>query len=387
MNIIYLDNSATTKPYTEVADCVYNCMLNNYGNPSSLHIAGIEAERLLKASRDIIAKSIGANRDEVFFTSGGTESNNIAIAGGVSANKRNGNRIITTKTEHASVSAVFDNLKTQGFDVVYLPVDENGVIDIEFFKNAINKDTCFISCMLVNNEIGTIQPIKQLTKIAKKINPDVVFHTDAVQAYMKVPVDVNALGCDIMSVSSHKIHGPKGMGALYVKKGVKIKSIVFGGGQEKALRSGTENVPFAAGFARAVEINLENLTNNIIKLKKLKEILYYGLKDIDNVKINTGMSEIFAPHILNVSFKGIRSEIILHSLESEGIMVSSGSACSSNKPQKSATLTAIGLRDEYIDSAVRISLSHTNTEDEIISAVEIIKNIVNTLKRTAGKKN
>lgn len=379
--IVYLDNSATTRPYDEVIDSVYLNMKNNYGNPSSKHILGVEAERLLNNARLQAASVIGAENIDVFFTSGGTEANNIAILGALGANKRNGNKIITSSIEHPSVLSVFEYLKTKGYDTSYIPVDKNGIIDLEFLKNEIDDNTSLISCMLVNNEVGTIEPCSEIKNIIK--NKNIIFHIDAVQAYGKIDFNIDDLGADLLTISGHKIHAPKGVGALFVKKGIKIAPVIFGGGQEKDIRSGTQNVCAIAGLLVATQITKENLRQNIEKTKQLKTRLYDGIiKNIDDIVINSPGFDISSPHILNVSFLGTKSEILLHMLENEGIMVSSGSACSSNKPAKSKVLTNMGKGEKIIDSSLRFSLSHTNTFDEMDYTIEKLIYCVSNLRKT-----
>lgn len=375
---VYLDNSATTKPYDEVVDLMCDVMTSNYGNPSSLHRIGKKAEDLLSESRLVLANTIGCKEDEFYFTSGGTESNNIAIIGYANANKREGSRIITQRTEHAAVLEPFKHLETLGFDVVYIGVDGSGFPNLDELKSAINDDTILLSFMYVNNENGAIFPIDQISAFCdhKKCR----LHIDAVQAFGKLPINVKVLGCDMMSLSSHKIHGPNGIGGLFVKQGTKINSIVFGGNQEKGLRSGTENIASAAAFAKAATIKLSNLESDCQKVLALKNMLKDGIcQKVENVVINSPENSVCT--ILNVSFPGVKSEVLLHVLESKGIYVSTGSACNSRKKKYSYVLGEMGLKDNVIDSAVRFSLSAFNTPEEIDYTVEVLKKEIPILRK------
>ncbi len=374
---VYFDNSATTKPYTEAVSVMCDVMTSNYANPSSLHKMGKNAEDLLNSSRNILAKSIGAAADEFYFTSGGTESNNIAILGYAMANKRDGMRIITQKTEHASVLEPFKHLESLGFDVVYTGVDEFGFPNLEEVKNAINDETILLSFMYVNNENGAVFPID---KISALCSGKCILHVDAVQAYGKIDVNVKSLNCHMLSLSSHKIHGPNGIGGLYVKKGTKIIPVVFGGNQEKGLRSGTENVASAAAFAKASEIKLKNRNETAAKMAELKEKLKKLLIDgIENIIVNSPQNSVCS--ILNISFPGVKSEVLLHVLESKGIYVSTGSACNSRKKKYSYVLTEMGLKPEVTDSAVRFSFSEFNTFDEVLYTAEVLKKEIPILRK------
>ena len=375
---VYLDNSATTKPYNAVTELMSDVMLNNYGNPSSLHKMGKKAEDLLTQSRITIAKSIGCQEGEVYFTSGGTESNNIAILGYAMANKREGMRIITQRTEHAAVLEPYKYLESVGFDVVYIGVDEWGFPNLTELKEASNPDTILLSFMYVNNENGAIFPIDKISSMCdhKKCR----LHVDAVQAYGKINVNVKSLLCDMLTISSHKIHGPNGIGALYVKQGVKINPIVFGGSQEKGLRSGTQNIASAAGFAKAAQIKLSNLAQDSKNIAVLKEHLKSGLcQRIENVRVNSPENSVCS--ILNVSFPGVKSEVLLHVLESNGIYVSTGSACNSRKKKYSYVLEEMGLKDNETDSAVRFSLSSFNTLEEIDYTLDVLEKEISILRK------
>lgn len=365
---VYLDNSATTKPYAEAVNVMCEVMNSNYANPSSLHRLGKFAEDSLNKSRETLAKSIGCNQNEFYFTSGGTESNNLAIIGYAMANKREGNRIITQPTEHAAVLEPFKYLESQGFEVCYVPVDSFGFPDIEALKNLINDETILLSFMYVNNENGAIFPIE---KIASLKRGKAALHVDAVQGYGKLNINVKKQNIDMLSLSSHKIHGPNGIGGLYVKNSLKINPIVYGGSQEKSLRSGTENIASASGFAKAAEIKISNLEDDAKKMESLKQHLKEKLLcGIENVIINSPENSVCS--ILNVSFPGVKSEVLLHVLESKGIYVSTGSACNSKKKKYSYVLKEMGLKDNIIDSAVRFSFSSFNTIEEIDYTAEVL---------------
>ncbi len=379
---VYLDNAATTKPRKEVIDAVVMAMELLYGNPSSLHRKGVEVEKSIKITRKVLAKALGCKDQEFYFTSGGTESNNIAIRGIVEANKRMGKHLITTKIEHPSVLNTFNELEEKGYEVTYLDVDNRGFISLDQLANSIKSDTMLVSIMHVNNEVGSIQPIGDIGKIIKQKNPKTLFHVDAIQSFGKIKFSLSSLFIDTLSISGHKVHGPKGIGGLYVKKGVKIKSIVTGGGHEMGLRAGTENVPGILGFGEAVKFLLEEQDPLISQMKALKVYLVEQLQEkINDIILHNGIDDRFAPHIINISFLGVKSEVLLHSLEGDGIYVSSGSACSSKKKGYSHVLTAMKLKDSVIDSSLRISISDTNTKEEIDYAVLEIKKQVELLRK------
>ncbi len=360
---IYLDNSATTKCYPECGKLVYSVMTEQYGNPSSLHRKGIEAEKLIKTASKRIAATLKADEREIFFLSRGTEGDNLAVLGASGAKR--GMHVITTSIEHPAVMNTVAYLEKKGYEVSYLSVDKNGRINLSEFERLIRRDTVLVSVMLVNNEIGTIQPVREMSRILKKKNKNALFHVDAVQGYGKIPFTAESLGADMITLSSHKIHGPKGVGALYIKSGTTLKPIIYGGGQQNNVRPGTENVPGIAGFGLAAEISHTDFEEKISRMEYLKCRLRDGiLKEIPDVSVNTP-TENAAPHILNVSFKGAKSEVILHTLENDGIYVSSGSACSSHKKAPSYVLTEIGLKPEYIEGSIRFSLSEFTTEEEI----------------------
>lgn len=372
--IAYLDNSATTKPLDSVIDYMAHINREIYGNPSSLHSFGFEAEKIVKKARETILCSLGDAEGNVVFTAGGTEANNIAIIGSVRSKLKRRPHIITGKTEHPSVTEPFLYLKENGAEAEFCPCKNNGQIDLDKFAETVTEKTELVSLMLVNNEVGAVLPVLQAAKILKSKSPNAIFHVDAVQGFGKVPINVKKAGIDMLSISAHKINGPKGIGALYIKKGVNVKPVMFGGHQENNLRSGTHNVPAIGGFSLACEAAFCNLEENAKKMNELKNYLLGELKKIPFCKINGGEGEEFAPNIINASFDKIRSEIFLHALEKKGVFVSSGSACSSNKPAPSHVLLAMGFNRQRTDSAVRLSLSAQTTFSEVeYAAHEIIK--------------
>lgn len=377
----YFDNSATTCVTETVKDKVVKVMTQDYGNPSSMHMVGVDAEKYIKESQEIIAKILKVDPKEIYFTSGGTESNNMAAIGTAMANKRLGKRIITSSIEHASIGAVMKKLEDEGFEIVCLPVDEFGVVKMEALKEAMNEDTILVSIMHVNNEVGAIQPIEEIGKYIKKINPKVVFHVDAIQSFGKMEVRPKKCNIDLLSVSGHKIHGPKGSGFIYIKKNTKINPIILGGGQQLGLRSGTENVPGIAGIGQAAKDCYENLQDNVAVMTELKDYMIDKLGKIENVGINSRGGSEGAPHIVSASFAGVRSEVLLHALEEKEIYVSSGSACSSNHPAISSTLQAMGVDKSLLDSTVRFSFSKFNTKEEIDYAIEQIEALLPMLRK------
>lgn len=377
----YLDNSATTKASESVKNLVVRVMTEDYGNPSSLHMKGVEAEKYIKESKDIISKLLKVEPKEIIYTSGGTESNNLALIGCAMANKRAGNHIITSEIEHASVLSTMKFLEDNGFMVTYLPVDNDGHVSMEALKNAMTPETIFVSVMHVNNEIGAIQPVEEISKMVKAVNPKVIFHVDAIQSFGKLVLHPKKMGIDMLSVSGHKIHGPKGSGFLYVSDKVKIKPVIFGGGQQKGMRSGTENVPAIAGIGLAAKEAYDNFEEKIARMTELKDYFIDRVTEIENVTVNSKKGTEGAPHIISVSFNGVRSEVMLHSLEDKHIYVSSGSACSSNKPSVSATLKGIGLSADRIDSTVRFSLCYDTTKEELDYAVDTVAGMIDMLRK------
>lgn len=377
----YLDNSATTCAFARVCDIMMKTMAEDYGNPSSMHSKGFHAEHYVNEAREAVAKSLRVNDREIIFTSGGTESNNMALIGCAMANKRRGNHLITTVFEHASVGNTMRFLEEQGFRVTYLPVDHEGTVSLRALEEAICPETILVSIMYVNNEIGSVQPIEEIARIIRRKKPDILFHVDAIQAYGKYVLRPRRQGIDLLSVSGHKIHGPKGTGFLYVRDKVKIKPIIFGGEQQHGMRSGTENVPGIAGLGEAVKEIYKDHDARIAGMYELKKLFVEQLADLDDIVINGQPLMEGAPHIVSVSFRGIRSEVLLHALEERGIYVSAGSACSSNHPAVSGTLKSIGVEKELLDSTLRFSFSIFTTADEIRYAADTLKELVPMLRR------
>ncbi|MCR5144430.1 MAG: cysteine desulfurase [Lachnospiraceae bacterium] len=378
---VYLDNSATTKCSEAAVNIMTKVLQDDYGNPSSLHNKGMEGENYVKSARSEIAKTLKVNDKEIYFTSGGTESNNLAIVGAARAYHRSGNKVITTMIEHPSVSNPFAYLEEEGFEVTYLPVDSYGVIDLEALKEAMTEDTILVSIMHVNNELGAVQPIEEAAQIIKAANKECVFHVDAIQSYGKFRIYPKKIGIDMLSVSGHKIHGPKGSGFLFVKDKIKVKPIILGGGQEWGMRSGTENVPAIAGLGVAATEIYKDFDSNIDRMYYLRDRFISEVIKIDGVSVNGRHDHSNAPHIVSVSVAGVRAEVLLHSLEDKGIYVSAGSACSSNKPSISKTLKAIGLDQKLLDSTVRFSFSIHTTEEEIDYAIKALQELVPMLAR------
>lgn len=381
----YLDNSATTRCYEEVRDIVVKTMMENYGNPSSMHLKGVEAEKYVKEAAREIARTLKVQEKEIYFTSGGTESDNWALIGTAMANQRKGKHIITTVFEHAAISAPAAWLEDQGFEVTRVPVDSRGNLSMEELAAAIREDTILVSAMYVNNELGAVLPVEEIGALIKEKNPDTLFHADAIQAYGKYRIFPKKMKIDLLSVSSHKIHGPKGAGFLYIGEKVKIHPLILGGGQQKGMRSGTDNVPGIAGMGEAARIIYEHLEENTSRMRKLKEYFRGELEKMDNVEINGPVAGEGAPHILNASFLGVRSEVLLHALEDQGIYVSAGSACSSHKRTGSPSLGAIGLSPERKESAVRFSFSEFTTKEELDYTLETLKSLLPMLRRYARR--
>ena len=387
---VYLDNSATTKVFPQVAELMTKVMCEDYGNPSSMHRKGVEGERYIRYARETLAKLLKVSEKEILFTSGGTESDNTAIIGCAMANNRRGRHLVTTKIEHPAVLQTMHYLETQGFRVTYLPVDKSGRVRLEDLQNAITPETILVSMMLVNNEIGSIQPIEEAGALIKRMNPNILFHVDAVQGFGKIKIYPKRMNIDLMSVSSHKIHGPKGVGFLYVGERVKIMPITYGGGQQKNLRSGTENVPGIAGMTMAAEMAYENFEEDVNRLYGLKEYFIQGITKLEGIQIN-GLTEDgnlrrTAPHVVSVSVAGVRSEVLLHALEDKGIYISAGSACASNKPQTSETLKAIGLQREYWDSTIRFSFSVFTTKEEMDYTLQVMYDMIPMLRKYTRRK-
>ncbi len=377
----YLDNAATTVCLPEAAQKMQTVLCEDFGNPSSLHNMGMDAENYIKESRQIIAKTLKAKPAEIVFTSGGSESNNLAIYGTVRNRKRYGKHIITTEIEHPAVREPIAALEAEGYEVTRLRVDSHGVIDINELEAAMREDTVLVSIMHVNNEIGSVMPVEKAASVIHERNKNTYFHVDAIQSYGKIPVFPGRIGIDLMSVSGHKLHGPKGSGFLFIREGVSIAPLIYGGGQENGLRSGTENVPAIAGLGAAVADLFKDQDSNIAHLRKLRAMLVEGLEDIDGISINGPEAENAAPHIVSVTARGVRAEVLLHALEEEGVYCSAGSACSSNRPAKSRTLSAIGLKGDALEQTVRFSLSVHTTEEEIKYAIGKMSEIVPRLAR------
>ncbi len=388
---VYLDNSATTRVLPEVAQLMTKVMCEDYGNPSSMHRKGVEAESYIRYAKETLAKLLKVSEKEIIFTSGGTESDNMALIGCAMANMRRGRHLITTRIEHPAILQTMNYLENQGFQVTYLPVDKCGRIRLEDLQRAIRPDTILVSIMHVNNEIGALQPIAEAGALIKRMNPSILFHVDAVQGFGKFRIYPKKMNIDLLSVSSHKIHGPKGVGFLYVGDKVKILPITYGGGQQKNMRSGTENVPGIAGMAKAAELMYANLENDVNKLYELKEYFIKGVTGMEGIQIN-GLVPVepdlrgTAPHVVSVSVAGVRSEVLLHALEDKGIYISAVSACASNKPQTSETLKAIGLQREYWDSTIRFSFSVLTTREEIDYTLQVLNDMIPMLRKYTRRK-
>ncbi len=378
---IYFDNSATTRVFDSVRDIMTETMTADYGNTSSLHTKGVEAEQYVREARAEIAKSLRVKEKEIIFTSGGTESNNLAILGTALANRRSGNHIITSCIEHASVYNTTAFLEEQGFRVTYLPVDHNGHVSPEDLRAAICDDTILVSIMYVNNEMGAVEPIAKLAQVLRETKPQAYFHADAIQAYGKYVIRPKKEGIDLLSVSGHKIHGPKGVGFLYVDERVKIRPILFGGGQQMGMRSGTENVPGCAGLGAAAKEIYRDHEAKVDHLYALKDRFVSGLHELEGVTVHGLTGRDSAPQIVSAGFEGIRAEVLLHALEEKGIYVSSGSACSSNHPGISGTLRGIGVKESLLDSTLRFSFGVFNTEDEVDECLRVLKELLPLLRR------
>ncbi|MCR5420123.1 MAG: cysteine desulfurase [Lachnospiraceae bacterium] len=400
---VYLDNSATTRCFDEVRTLMSEIMDKTYGNPSSMHMLGVEAEKYIKYAADTYAAILKVSPKEILFTSGGTESDNMALIGCVEANQRAGKHIITTKIEHPAVLEPCAYLEKRGYEITYLDVDSSGCVRPCDLLEALRDDTILVSVMYVNNEIGSLQPIEELGKLIKDRNKNTLFHVDAVQGFGKVKINPKREKIDLMSVSGHKIHGPKGVGILYINDKVKIHPLIYGGGQQRGLRSGTENVPAIAGMAKAAELLYKDQEASIDRLYGLKLHLINELCSLEGVSVNglpgearqrtEGIKETCslqvssdtvrrtAPHIVSASIEGIRAEVLLHALEDKGIYVSAGSACASNKPSVSKTLKAIGLRQDLLDSTIRFSMSVETTYEELDHTILVLKELLPSLRR------
>jgi cysteine desulfurase len=394
---VYLDNSATTKVTEGVRDKLVQVLYEDFGNPSSMHRLGVKAEQYMKEAASVIASSLKVDQKEIIFTSGGTEANNLAIIGAANANKRRGNHIITSRIEHPSVHQTFVHLEENGFEVSFAPVDQTGKLMKEKLYELVRENTILVSIMYVNNEIGSVQDISEIAARLKEIKKDIIIHVDAVQAYGKYRIYPKREGIDLLSISGHKIHGPKGIGVLYVNDKIRIHSIVFGGGHQRGIRSGTENVPGIAGLGQAVEELYSDFDAKIDRMYELKQRFLREVSKLPDVTVNgiplactddyeLDLLKQTAPHIMSVSFRGVRSEVFLHALEDRGVYVSSGSACSSHHATSSATLMAIGLPNDLMDSTLRFSMSSMTTEEEIDYTLDQIKELLPVLRRYTRKK-
>lgn len=378
----YLDNSATTRCLESVKEIVVKTMMEDFGNPSSRHMKGVEAERYLREARETIAATLKVSEKEIYFTSGGTESNNWALMGAALANQRAGKHIITSSIEHAAVIQPLMFLEEQGFEVTYLPVDRKGHISLEDLKNALRRDTILVSVMYVNNEMGALEPIEEIGKTVKEYDPRILFHVDAIQAYGKYRIYPKRLGIDLLSVSGHKIHGPKGSGFLYVKEKTKLHPLILGGGQQRGMRSGTDNVPGIAGLGAAAKEAYRNFDEKLAHLYAVKERMMIGLAGLEDVQVNNDAGEAGAPHIVSASFRGVRSEVLLHALEDKKIYVSSGSACSSNKKLPVSTvLKEINLEHELLETTLRFSFCEQTTFEEIDYCLAALQELLPMLRR------
>ena len=379
----YFDNSATTRCYREVADIVMKTMTEDFGNPSAMHTKGVEAEQYVRKSADAISQLLKVTPKEILFTSGGTESDNLALFGAAEANKRSGNHIITTSVEHAAVGQPIERLEQMGYEVTILPVDERGVVKMDALEAALRPDTILVSTMYVNNEVGAVMPVEEIGKLVHEKSPKALYHVDAIQAFGKYRIYPKKLGIDLLAVSSHKIHGPKGVGFLYINEKAKVQPQILGGGQQNGMRSGTDNVPGIAGLGVAAEIIYTDFDKKVEHLYQLKERLAQGLLEMQDVLVNGMELREGAPQILSASFMGIRSEVLLHTLEERQIYVSAGSACSSHKRKASGTLNAMGMPAKQKESTLRFSFSEENTFEEVDYCLEVLREVVPMLRRYA----
>ena len=382
---VYFDNSASTKVSEKAIEIMLKTMRDDYANTSGKHIKGVEAESYVKDAADIIAKTLKVKKGEIIFTSGGTESNNMALIGGAMSRKRYGKHIIISGIEHPAVYRPAEFLTEQGFELSVLPVNSEGQVDLELLKSTLRDDTVLVSVMYVNNEIGAIEPVEEISKIIKAENKDILFHVDAIQAYTKLRINPKSQGIDMLSASGHKFHGPKGVGFLYIDSNVKINPIIFGGGHQRGMRSGTLNTTGIAGMGVAAKEAYDNFDERINKISELKYYLMDELEKTEGAILNTGRGENFAPQVISVSFEDIRAEVLLHALEDRGIYVSSGSACSSNHPGISGTLKAIGVRENLLDATIRISLSELNNKEEADYFIKNLKELLPLLRKFVRK--
>lgn len=386
--MVYFDNAASTKALPAVAEKFTEVLLSTYANPSSGSRLGMEAENVIKDSAQTLARLVNAQSpQEIFFTSGGTESNNWAVFGTAKGYNRSGKHIITTQIEHPAIALPFKALEEEGYEVEYLPVDAKGYVNMEALKSAVRKDTILVSAILINNEIGTVQDVECMGKVIKGVNPNTLYHVDAVQAFGKYKIDVRKCNIDLLSASGHKFNAPKGLGFLYMKSGLKVKPMMFGGGQQRGQRPGTENAAGAAALALAAEEGYKNLDESTQKVRALKKYLAQGiLNTIQDTAISGEDIEKASPYVLNVVFKNLRSPVLLNALEDKGIFVSAGSACNSKKKVQSSVLEAIGLVEEDIQGSIRFSFSRFNTLEEADICLDVLKEIVPMLRRFYRKR-
>ena len=378
---VYFDNSATTRVFDSVRDIVVKTMTEDYGNPSAKHRKGMEAEQYVRQAAAEIARTLKVKDKEILFTSGGTESNNMALMGTAMANQRAGRHMISTRIEHASVYNPLAFLEEQGYEVTYLTVDSEGHVSLAELEAAIRPDTILVSVMYVNNEMGAIEPVEEIASLVHGKNPSILFHVDAIQAYGKLSIRPKKQGIDLMSVSAHKFHGPKGVGFLYIDERVKIRPLLYGGGQQRDMRSGTENVPGIAGMGQAAREIYTDHQQKMEQITGLKDYMIDRMTELPGVTVNSLKGRKGAPQIVRVSFEGVRSEVLLHALEDKGVYVSSGSACSSNHPAISGTLKAIGVRRELLDSTLRFSFGMFNTMEEVDYCMEVLRELLPVLRR------
>ncbi len=378
---VYFDNSATTRCYPEVAEIVVKTMTEDFGNPSAMHLKGVEAEKYVRGSAQTLARILKVNEKEIIFTSGGTESNNLALFGGADANKRSGNHIITTSVEHAAVGQPVERLEQMGYEVTVVPVDHRGVVRLDALEKALRPDTILVSTMYVNNEVGAVMPVEEIAKLVHEKSPKALYHVDAIQAFGKYRIYPKKLGIDMLSVSSHKIHGPKGVGFLYINEKAKVQPQILGGGQQAGMRSGTDNVPGIAGMGVAANMVYTDFDEKIQHMYQLKERLADGFLKLPDVRLNGMELQEGAPQILSASFMGVRSEVLLHTLEEKGIYVSAGSACSSHKRKAVGTLSAMGMEPAQRESTLRFSFSEENTFEEVDYCLEVIGQVLPMLRK------
>lgn len=378
---IYLDNSATTRVFPEVVELMNRIFLEEYGNPSSMHHKGVEAEKELREARETLAQILKVKEKNLLFTSCGTESDNLAIIGAARAASRRGKHLITTPIEHPAVLETMKYLESEGFEITYLPVDQDGLVSPEAVAQAVREDTILVSIMHTNNEIGALEPIAQIGEAIKNKNPQTLFHVDAVQGFGKARIYPKRMHIDLLAASGHKIHGPKGVGLLYVGDNVRIRNIIYGGGQQGGMRSGTENVPGIAGMALAAKLLYEHFDEEQQRLRSMKDAFIQRVSAIEGVHINGHTGEDSAAHIISLSVEGVRAEVLLHALEDKDIYVSSGSACASNRPHISETLQAIGTPQVYLDSTIRLSTSVMNTMEDMEAAAQALEELLPMLRK------